>query len=334
MTTTRAWTGVVLAALAGLPMGLGAGADQPAQARGDGGRGGGGARGGGGGFSGGGGSRGGGGFSGGGFSGGADFNRGGGNAGRAQTGFQQAGGGFDRGSSRPTGGWSNRVSSPQARPSLDRPSASPGGFGGNGLNPTGRPGPGQFPANGGGSFGANRPGTLPAARPGYGTGNLNGNRYANRYANRTVNRNWTNTVNINNVNVRPGWARPGWGVARPWTTGWYGGWGSPPWGWWGARAAVWGIGSLATAAAINNAVNASIAAQTTYIVVPESDFQLLYGSVQPSGSSTINFAVSANGSTYQLTADCNAGLLNGADPASAAEAQLLNAACQVAFGNA
>ena len=330
MTTTRAWTGVVLAALAGLPMGLGAGADQPALARGDGGRGGGGARGGGGGFSGGGGSRGGGGFSGGGFSGGADFNRGGGNAGRAQTGFQPAGGGFDRGSSRPTGGWSNRVSSPQARPSLDRPSASPGGFGGNGFNPTGRPGPGQFPANGGGSFGANRPGTIPAARPGYGTGNLNGNRYANR----TVNRNWTNTVNINNVNVRPGWARPGWGVARPWNTGWYGGWGSPPWGWWGARAAVWGIGSLATAAAINNAVNASIAAQTTYIVVPESDFQLLYGSVQPSGSSTINFAVSANGSTYQLTADCNAGLLNGADPASAAEAQLLNAACQVAFGNA
>ena len=184
--------------------------------------------------------------------------------------------------------------------------------------------------NGGGSFGANRPGTIPAARPGYGTGNLNGNRYANR----TVNRNWTNTVNINNVNVRPGWARPGWGVARPWNTGWYGGWGSPPWGWWGARAAVWGIGSLATAAAINNAVNASIAAQTTYIVVPESDFQLLYGSVQPSGSSTINFAVSANGSTYQLSADCNAGLLNGADPASAAEAQLLNAACQVAFGNA
>jgi len=44
--------------------------------------------------------------------------------------------------------------------------------------------------------------------------------------------------------------------------------------------------------------------------------------------------VSANGSTYQLTADCNAGLLNGVDPTSAAEAQLLNAACQVAFGNA
>ncbi len=289
MTTTRAWTGVVLAALAGLPMGLGAGADQPAQARGGGG------------------------------------GRGGASAGRAQTGFQQAGGGFDRGSSRPTGGWSNRVNSPQARPSLDRPSASPGGFGGNGFNPTGRPSPGQFPANGAG-IGANRPGTIPAARPGYGTGN--------RYANRPVNRNWTTTVNINNVNVHPGWARPGWGVARPWNTGWYGGWGSPPWGWWGARAAVWGIGSLATAAAINNAVNASIAAQTTYIVVPESDYQLLYGSVQPSGSSTINFAVSANGSTYQLTADCNAGLLNGADPASAAEAQLLNAACQVAFGNA
>ena len=69
-------------------------------------------------------------------------------------------------------------------------------------------------------------------------------------------------------------------------------------------------------------------------MVPGSDYQLLYGSVQPSGNSTIDFAVSANGSTYQLTADCNAGLLNGVDPTSAAEAQLLNAACQVAFGNA
>jgi hypothetical protein len=331
MSNARQWTGLALAALVGLPMGLVAPGDQPALARG----GGGGARGGGGGFSAGGGSRGGGGFAAGGGS-----NWGGAAGGRAQTGFQQAGGGLDRGSSRPHGGWSNRVSSPQAQPSLNRPSASPAGWGGNGFTPATRPVNGGINGgtngginggiNRGGGIGTNRPGSFPAARPGYGSGNLNGSRYANR----TVNRNWTNTVNINNVNVRPGWARPGWGVARPWTTGWYGCWGSPPWGWWGARAAVWGIGSLATAAAINNAVNASIAAQTTYIVVPESDFQLLYGSVQPSGNSTINFAVSANGSTYQLTADCNAGLLNGVDPASAAEAQLLNAACQVAFGNA
>ncbi len=315
MTTASQMTGLALAALVGLPLGLVAAVDQPALARGGGGgfSGGGGARGGGGGgFSGGGGGRGG--VSGGGFSAGAGSNRGGAGASRAQTGFQQAGSGLDRGSSRPDGGWSNRVSSPQARPSLDRPSASPGGFSGNGFNPANRPGTGQFPA----------------ARPGYGTGSVNGNRYANR----TVNRNWTNTVNINNVNVHPGWARPGWGVARPWSTGWYGGWGSPPWGWWGARAAVWGLASLATASAINNAVNTAIAEQTTFIVVPESDYQLLYGSVQPSGNSTIGFAVSANGNTYQLTADCNAGLLNGVDPASAAEAQLLNAACQVAFGNA
>ena len=170
----------------------------------------------------------------------------------------------------------------------------------------------------------------PGTRPGGGSGSLNGNRYGNR----PVNRNWTKTVNINAVTVRPGWARPGWGVARPWSTGWYGGWGSPPWGWWGARSALWGLASLASAAAINDAINASIAEQTTYIVVPGGDYQLLYGSVQPSGSSTIGFAVSANGLTYQLTADCNAGLLNGVDPASAAEAELLNAACQVAFGNA
>jgi hypothetical protein len=56
--------------------------------------------------------------------------------------------------------------------------------------------------------------------------------------------------------------------------------------------------------------------------------------VQPSGSSGITFVVRVNGSDYQLSADCQQGLLNGREPSSAAEAELLNAACQVAFGTA
>ena len=35
----------------------------------------------------------------------------------------------------------------------------------------------------------------------------------------------------------------------------------------------------------------------------------------------------------ELGADCQTGYLNGREPISAAEAELVNAACQVAFGN-
>ena len=49
---------------------------------------------------------------------------------------------------------------------------------------------------------------------------------------------------------------------------------------------------------------------------------------------SISFVVEAGGVPYSLTADCNLGTLNGAVPTSADQAQLLNAACQVAFGAA
>ena len=156
----------------------------------------------------------------------------------------------------------------------------------------------------------------------------------NRNFNGQVNRNWNRTVNINNVNLRPGWARPGWGYARPWNYGWYGGWASPSWGWWGASAAAWGVTTLATAAIINAAVDNAVANSTTYIVVPNTGYQLQFGTVQPYGTTGVSFVMTANNSSYQMTADCTNGSLNGAQPASAQEAELLNSACQVAFGNA
>ena len=174
-------------------------------------------------------------------------------------------------------------------------------------------------------------------------GNASGNRlgggtvggaYGNRTGNRNVNITGGRQVNINSLNVSPGWARAGWGVARPWgNVGWYGGWARPPWGWWGASAAAWGIGTLASAAIINSAVNSAINSQSTYIVVPDTDFQLLYGTVRPSGNSGVSFAATINGTTLEMTADCQAGTLNNQSPSSAAAAQLLNAACQVAYGN-
>jgi hypothetical protein len=161
----------------------------------------------------------------------------------------------------------------------------------------------------------------------------NVDRTINRNFDANINRDWGRSIDIGDVNLYPGWARPGWGVARPWNWGWYGGWATPTWGWWGARAAAWGIGTLATAAIINDAVDNAVSNQVSYIVVPNSDYQLLYGTVSPSGSNGVTFDVTANGSTYRLTADCKAGTLNGREPTAAAEAELLNAACQVAYGS-
>lgn len=242
---------------------------------------------------------------------------GGGRAGggqRAQSGFQGAGGGFNRGTAKPSGGWSSKVGSDKARPSLDRPAAPRDGTRtpNRDLDRTG-----------------NRDGNRDINRD----INRDRNRDVNRDINRNVNRDWNRTVNIDNLNLYPGWARAGWGVARPWRHGWYGGWTTPAWGWWGARAAAWGITSLATAAIINDAVDDAIDDHVSYIVVPNSSYQLLYGTVAPVGSSAVSFAVTADGSTYQLTADCNAGTLNGRDPETAAEAELVNAACQVAYGS-
>lgn len=132
----------------------------------------------------------------------------------------------------------------------------------------------------------------------------------------------------------PGWARRGWGLARPWNYGWYGNWNNnPPWGWWGARAAAWGIGTLATASIINHAVDDAIDAQSTTIGIPESEYRLIYGSVLPTSDQRINFIAVSNDTEIAFSADCSSGDLNGQAPATASEAELLNAACQIAFGN-
>jgi hypothetical protein len=78
-----------------------------------------------------------------------------------------------------------------------------------------------------------------------------------------------------------------------------------------------------------------VSSNTTYIVVPQTTYQLLFGTVQPSGSQGVTFLVqTSDGNTYNLTADCNAGTIDGAMPNDAAQAELLNAACQVAYGSA
>jgi hypothetical protein len=132
----------------------------------------------------------------------------------------------------------------------------------------------------------------------------------------------------------PGWARPGWGPARPWAWGWYGGWYTPRWNWWGPSAAAWGVTTLATAAIINAAVDNAVRSHTTYIVVPNTNYQLLYGTIRPVGTKSTTFSVIANNDEIEITADCDRGTLDGRNPRTRDEAELLNAACQVAFGTA
>jgi len=93
-----------------------------------------------------------------------------------------------------------------------------------------------------------------------------------------------------------------------------------------------GLRSLATAAVINNAVNDAIAASQTTIMVPDTTYQLFFNSVQPSGDQVVYFVVSDGVESRQISADCSSGTLAGQEPSDASEAQLLNAACQVAFG--
>lgn len=145
---------------------------------------------------------------------------------------------------------------------------------------------------------------------------------------------WRRPVVVNNYYGQGGWARNrGWYNARPWGGGWYGGWSSsPPWGWWVGQSLVWGITALTTAAIINNSIDRAIQRRQPTVIVPDTNWQLYYGSVEPVEDTGVTFAVNNGSGTYEMEADCEEGLLNGDVPTTPAEAQLINAACQVTFG--
>ena len=137
------------------------------------------------------------------------------------------------------------------------------------------------------------------------------------------------------VRQPPSWAKHDWQRRRPWSHGWYGiGWQNnvPTWGWWRPQAASWGIRNLASAAEINKSVSEAIDAKKNAIPVAGSSYQLMYGSLTVPNDRTVTFVVERNGRSFSMDADCQAGSLNGTVPNDAAEAQLLHAACQVAFG--
>ena len=128
------------------------------------------------------------------------------------------------------------------------------------------------------------------------------------------------------------WANGGYWGDRSWSYGWYN-WSPNTWGWWGNNAAGWGLAGLATGAVITDLVNQASDQQSSVIEVPDSNYQLNYGTVDAVGNSGANFSYSvANSPPVQGGVDCQDGLLDGQVPSTAAQAQLLNAACQVAYG--
>ena len=119
----------------------------------------------------------------------------------------------------------------------------------------------------------------------------------------------------------PGWAAGGYWATRPWAYGWYG---ARPLAWWGTAAVV-------STAAVTSAVDAAVAAQTVWIAVPQTGLQLNYASVQAAGDSGVRFTYLAGGVSFSASGDCRNGLLNGM-AVQGDNAQLLNVACQVAYG--
>ncbi|MBM5801980.1 MAG: hypothetical protein FJ077_14400 [Cyanobacteria bacterium K_DeepCast_35m_m2_023] len=158
---------------------------------------------------------------------------------------------------------------------------------------------------------------------------INGN-FDNDRFNRNVNVD-NNFYNRDYNGWNRNWSICGYWGNRPWNTGWYRGWNNL--GWWGANAAAWGVASLATGAVIGGLVNDAANSQSPVFMVPNSSYELNYGSVESVGSYGVSFNYLVNGTQLMGAANCQQGLLNGQVPASASHAQLLNAVCQVAYGN-
>lgn len=158
----------------------------------------------------------------------------------------------------------------------------------------------------------------------FGAGNGSGWRGQGNLSNNFYNRNYGGW----NHN----WSGGGYWGSRPWGYGWYS-WSPNTWGWWGGSSVGWGLAALAGADVITGLVDAAAEQQSPVIDVPGSNYQLNYGTVDSVGTSGADFSYAVAGSPpIKGAANCQQGLLDGQVPSSAAQAQLLNAACQVAYG--
>lgn len=231
--------------------------------------------------------------------------------------------GFDRGNRRPSGGWVDRTPPGSLRPAPSPLRPRPGSGGGTFDQPRpdwNRPGSNRPDWN---RPGSNRPGSN---RPDWNRPSWN--RPGWNRPNWVFNR----PVQINTIYRRPGWWGPSWYRSRPWSYGWYSS-GYNRWGWWNGSSVAWGITSLASAAIIAAAINNALQQNQPTIAVSDSPYQLVFGSVNAVGSDEVTFTFLFGDTPYEARANCRAGTLNGRQPVNPEEAQLMNAACQVAFGS-
>jgi len=176
-------------------------------------------------------------------------------------------------------------------------------------------------------------------RGGLGRQGWQGGAFAGRGGFNEANYNQNNFYNRNVEGWNSQWNNGGYWGNRPWGYGWYN-WSPNSWGWWGGNSSGWGLAGLAAGAVITDLVDQAANQQSPVIDVPDSNYQLNYGSVDSVGSSGANFSYAVApppGSPIGMApikgaANCQEGLLDGQIPSTAAQAQLLNAACQVAFG--
>lgn len=238
--------------------------------------------------------------------------------------------GFDRGNRRPKGGWVDRTPPGSLRPAPSplRPRPGSGGSFDRPRPDWNRPGTNRPDWNRPGSNRPdwNRPG---ANRPDWNRPNWNRPGWNRPGWNRP---NWVfnRPVQINNIYARPSWWGPSWYRSRPWRYGWYNG-GYNRWNWWNSSSVAWGITSLASAAIIGAAINNALQQNQPTIAVNDSPYQLVFGSVDAVGSDEVVFTFLFGDASYEGRANCRAGTLNGRQPLNPEEAQLMNAACQVAF---
>jgi hypothetical protein len=90
---------------------------------------------------------------------------------------------------------------------------------------------------------------------------------------------------------------------------------------------------LATGAAITGLVDAASNNSSPVIVVPNTSYELNYGSVEAVGTYGASFNYNVDSQQLMGAANCQQGLLNGQQPGTSDQAQLLNAVCQVAYGS-
>jgi hypothetical protein len=235
--------------------------------------------------------------------------------------------GFNRGNRVPSSGWVNktppgslRPARPPLRPRPDRPDRPDWNRPSSNRPNWNRPGSNRPDWN---RPGSNRPNW---DRPGWDRPNWN--RPGWNRPSWVFNR----PVQINNIYGRPGWWGPGWSSSRPWSYGWYNG-GYNRWNWWNSSSVIWGITSLASAAIIGAAINNALQQDRPTIVVKDSPYELVFGSVNAVNSDEVVFTFLMGDGSYEARANCRAGTLNGRKPVNPEEAQLMNAACQVAFSN-